>query len=204
MKRLHPSAGIAIGPILFVLAMLGVLATVFATGSGGSLGSASIADRITTDIVGQANLIRSKISECHMQYLVNGDITPGGGCSNDPYPCSDQTDGSLVSSLTCPNDPLTGGGAEQSLWMGLRASSLPPPTKGFGEWMYINAGEVGGRCIWTAPTEAKSGALVDGLTRAVTKFTGQEVSYDPGSNTQKIVVFITRPTGSVDSHCTVP
>lgn len=203
MKRLHPSAGIAIGPILFVLAMIGILATVFASGSGGSLGSAGIADRITNDVVSQANLIRSKISECQMQYLVNGDITPGGACDNDPYPCSDQTNGSLVSSLTCPNDPLDGG-AEPSLWMGLRVASLPPPTKGFNEWMYINAGEAGGRCIWTAPTGGTSGAVVDGLTRAATKFTGQEVSYDPGSNTQKVVVFVTRPTGTVDSHCTVP
>lgn len=204
MNRLHPNAGIAIGPILFVLAMLGILATVMSAGSGGSLGTASIADRITNDVVGQANLIRSKISECHMQYLVNGtNFQQDANCAGDPYPCSDQTNGTVVSALTCPNDPLDGTN-ERSLWSGLRVASYPPPTKGFDDWKYMNAGESGGRCIWTAPTGAKSGAIVDGLTRAATKFTGQEMLYDSGSNSQKIVIFITRPTGAADSHCTVP
>ncbi len=204
MQRLPQNAGIAIGPILFILAMLGILATVFASGSGGSMGSAGITDRITNDIVGQANLIRSKLSECQMQYLVNGtNFQTNADCAGDPYPCSDQTNGTLVSALTCPTDPLDGA-SERSLWSGLRVASFPPPTKGFDDWRYMNAGESGGRCIWTAPTGTKSGAVVDGLTRAATKFTGQELLYDPDSNSQKVVIFITRPTGSVDSHCTVP
>jgi len=202
MNRLSSNAGIAIGPILFVLAMLGILASVFAAGSGGSLGSAAVADRITNDIVAQANLIRTKISECQMQYLVNGTNYASAPCTNDAYPCSDQTNGTDVAVLTCPNDPLDGTN-ERSLWTGLRVASLPVPTKGFPSWTYINAGEVGGRCIWVAPT-TKSGAVSDGLKRAATKFTSQEVSYDANSASQKFVVFVTRPTGAVDSHCTVP
>jgi hypothetical protein len=205
VKRLDSTAGIAIGPILFVLAMLGILATVFASGGSSSLGSAGITDRITADVVGQANLIRSKMSECQMQYLVNGTNFASAPCASDPYPCSDQTDGTLVSALTCPNDPLTGGGAEQGLWTGLRPASLPVASQGMNAWMYINAGESGGRCIWTAPASGNSSAaIVDGLTRAVNKFTTQELSYDSGSASQKFVVFITRPTGAADSHCTVP
>ncbi|MDD3182071.1 MAG: hypothetical protein PHD48_04620 [Alphaproteobacteria bacterium] len=205
MKRLHFSAGIAIGPILFILAILGILATVFAAGTGGSLGTAGIADRITNDIVGQANLIRSKISECQMQYLINGTNYASAPCLNDAYPCSDKTNGDLVSALTCPNDPLDGSD-QRSIWTGLRVASLPPPTQGFAEWMYINAGEDGGRCIWTAPTGTKSTGIVDGLTRAATKFSTKEMDYDPTSNSQKVVVFITRPNGSgtIDSHCVAP
>lgn len=204
MTRLPSSAGIAIGPILFILAMLGILATVFASGSGGSLGTASVADRVTNDIVGQANLIRSKISECQMQYLINGtNYATSGDCINDAYPCSDQTNGTLVSALTCPNDPLDGS-AQRSLWTGLRVASLPPPTKGFNEWKYFNGGEAGGRCIWTSTTGSAGGGISDGLRRAAEKFTGEEFVYNAAATSPKIVVFITRPSGTTDSHCTVP
>lgn len=203
MKRFPSDAGIAIGPILFVVAMLGLLAGVMASGGTSSFGSAGVADRITADIVAQANLIRSKISECQMQYLVNGTNFGVAPCLNDSYPCSDQAAGTDVKDLTCPNDPLTGGGAQQSLWSGPRFSSLPVATRGFANWTYINAGDAGGRCIWTTPASV-SGAVTDGLTRAAGKFTSQEIAYDAGSGTQKFVVFITRPTGVADAHCTVP
>lgn len=200
MNRLPPSAGIAIGPILFVLAMLGVLAVVISSGSGDSFGSASVADRITADISSQTNLIRSKILECQMQYLVNGRTYASAPCANDPYPCSDQTNGTAVSALTCPNDPLISGN-EQSLWTGLRATMLPLPTKGFEAWTYINAGDSGGRCFWTKPTGAKTSMIVQGLTRAASKFTSEEVTYDSSSNAQKFIVFVTVPSGAVDTAC---
>lgn len=204
--RLPPSSGIAIGPILFVIALLGILASVFASGGTDSLGSASVTDRVAADLVGQANLIRSKIIECHMQYEVNGTnyASPSGDCPGDPYPCSDPANGTPVSDLTCPNDPLDGGN-ERSLWSGLRIASYPPPTKGFAEWYYINDGSSGGRCLWTAPTGGDgSSAIVEGLTRASTKFTSQEIAYDSGSASQKFVIFITRPTGAAHAKCQVP
>jgi len=200
MKPLPSDAGIAIGPILFVLAILGILGTFFASGGNSSLGTAGISDRVSSDIVGQANLIRAKIAECHMQYLVNGTNYASAPCAGDPYPCSDQSDGTLVSALTCPNDPLAGS-AEQSLWMGPRPASLPPATNGFNNWMYINAGSAGGRCIWTTPVSPGNSGNIDGLTQAAKKFTSQELSYDSGGGSQKFVVFITRPTGTVDEHC---
>lgn len=204
MKKLHPSAGIAIGPILFVLAILGILASVFSSGGGNSFGGAAVADRVTADIVSQANLIRAKIQECQMQYLVNGTNYAAGTCAGDPYPCSDQTNGTDAALLTCPNDPLVSG-AEQSLWTGLRVASLPPATKGFTNWKYMNAGLSGGRCIWTEPTNGNASVgNVEGLKRAAQKFTSQELAYNPTGATQKFVVFITPATGTVDSHCTAP
>lgn len=205
--RLPSNAGIAIGPILFVLALLGILGTIFASDTGGSLGSASTTDRVKAEIAAQANLIRTKIYECHTQYLVHGARShlSTASCPNDPYPCSNQTVGTLVKDLTCPNDPLDGSSNERSVWTGLRVASLPPPTSGFSEWTYFNAGDVGGRCFYTTPTSGNgSAAIVEGLKRAATKFSSQELSYDSGSATQKFVVFITRPSGTVDSHCAVP
>ncbi len=205
MKRFNSSAGIAIGPILFLLAVIGVVATVMASGGTTSLGVAGNADRVRADIIGQANLIRAKIQECHMQYAVNGTNYAEGSCAGDPYPCSNKTRGTPVSDLSCPNDPLDGFDKERSLWTGLRIASLPPASKGLDNWYYMNAGVAGGRCIWTAPTTTPTGTgVIQGLTAAASKFTSQEVSYDSADEAQKFIVFITRPTGTVDSHCELP
>lgn len=203
MKRLHPSAGIAIGPILFVLALLGVIAAVISSSTGGSFGSASITDRIAAEVVSQANMIRSKVLECQMQYLINGRTFASAPCASDAYPCSDPDDGTPVADLTCPNDALVGGN-EQSLWSGPRVAMLPPPTKGFNAWTYINAGDAGGRCFWTTPIGGKSATVAEGLRRAAEKFTSQELSYNNASNHQKFVVFVTRPTGTVHANCALP
>ena len=66
--RRFPSAesGIVIGPILFVLALLAILAVVMSSNMG-NYGSASITDRVGADIVSQANLIRTKIYECNIK-----------------------------------------------------------------------------------------------------------------------------------------
>ncbi len=200
-SRLHPSAGIAIGPILFVLALLGIIASVISAGSGsGSLGGAAVSDRISADVVSQANMVRAKILECQMQFLTNSVTYAVSPCEGDPYPCSDQTDGTLVGDLVCPNDPPSG----LNLWTGQRAALLPPPSKGMNAWRYMNAGDSGGRCIWTSPSSGKTAQIAAGLKRAADKFSSQELSYDPNSDDQKFVVFITLPTGTVHSNCALP
>ncbi len=198
--RLHPSAGIAIGPILFVLALLGIIASALSAGSGGSLGSAAVSDRIGADVVSQANLIRSKILECHMQFLVNGESYAAAPCAGDPYPCSDQDDGTLAADLVCPNDPPAG----KNLWTGPRVAMLPPPSKGMAAWRYMNAGDSGGRCLWTGPSGSSSAQIKAGLKRAAEKFTLQERSYDENNSAQKFVVFITVPTGAAHENCALP
>ncbi len=187
MQRFSSTAGIAIGPILFMLAILGVLAMTMSS-SVSSFGTAGVADRVTADVVSQANLIRSKINECNLMYGTNS--------NGDGWPASDPTDGTLVSALECEADPA----GQKSLWSGLRAALLPPPTKGFNAWYYMNAGAEGGRCIWTAPTSSSSG-VVAGLTQAATKFSSQEVDYDSSSEDQKFVIFLTPPTGTANAHC---
>jgi len=203
-QRFSSQAGIAIGPILFILALLAILAAAM-MGGGGDFQTASGADRITTDISTQASLIRSTINECNMQYTLA--VSTGSvGPSTDPYPTSDPTNGTAVSALTCP--PM--GGA--SLWGTIM---LPQPTAGFNPWTYMDASASGGgRCFYTTPTTASpsgSSVIVTGLTRAASKFnsattyTGaNEVLYDPASGTQKFVVWITMPTSGINSHCNLP
>jgi hypothetical protein len=206
-QKFSPNAGIAIGPILFVLAMLALLAAVMASG-GSDFQTASGADRITADIVSQANLIRNTINECNLQYSLavsSGSVSP----TSDPYPTSDASNGTAVGSLVC--NPTTGA----SLW---GAILMPPPTQGFNAWTYMDASASGGgRCIWTSPSSgspAASQSIVSGLTRAASKFNSgvsfdatKEVIYDAdGTNNpnQKFIVWITPPTGTANSKCSLP
>ena len=209
-SRFSSQAGIAIGPILFVLAMLAVLAAVMSSGSGG-FSTASVTDRIAADITTQVNLIRAKINECNIKY--------GTNLNFDGYPSS--IDGSnaltptLVSALECEGD-ATGA---KNLWTGARPLALPPPTAGFNAWYYVNTNTTGlggtatgGRCLTIAPTSPNPNntGVVAGLTKAASKFThatsndgASEVNYNPASASQKFIVWVTVPAqGSEDSNCT--
>lgn len=203
--RRHRS-GIAIGPILFVIAMIGVLGATMMSGIG-RFGTASIADRISITIITQANLIRAKINECN--------ITHGTNANYDGYPSSDTTNGTLVSALDCEGD----NAGLRNLWSGARVTSLPPPPSGFSQWRYLNSNgtgfggtATGGRCIWIEPTVTSPSSnvgIVTGLTKAASKFTtatandgSSEVNYDPASGSQRFVVWITPPAaGSEDAKC---
>jgi len=196
-EKFSPNAGIAIGPILFVLAILALLAMVMASGNG-DYQVASGADRITADIVAQANMIRSTINNCNMQYMM-GVSTGTYANVSDAYPSPSGV--TAVSALTCTP---TGN---SSLW---GAILLPPATQGFQAWNYIDdSTNGGGRCIWTQPNPTSTSAsIVAGLTRAAAKFnsatsysSSSEVLYNPGSSYQKFVVWITLPTGTLNTHC---
>ncbi len=215
-KKFHPSSGIAIGPILFVLAILALLAAVMASG-GGDFQIAGAADNTTNNIVAQASLIRSTINQCNMQYTLSvstGSINPVA--SGDYYPAP--TGATAVSALVC--NPLWGVSATTpTVWNDtiLGNKLLPPPSAGFNAWQYIDAWSAtpasdGGRCFWTTPTGANpkgNEATVAGLTRAAAKFNSStvyssatEVIYDPASTSQKFVVWITLPaSGTPNSNC---
>lgn len=204
--RLPRNAGIAIGPILFVIALLAVLAAVASSGSGG-FSTATITDRVAADTAAQANLIRAKILECNSMR--------GTDNNYDGYPSSDASAGTLVSALNCEGDPT----GMKSLWSGSRVTMLPPPTSGFGPWHYINTNgsglggtATGGRCIWIQPSVSNplnDKGIVEGLSKAASKFTSAtsytntaEAIYDPSSTSQKFVLWITMPTGTPNANCT--
>jgi type II secretory pathway pseudopilin PulG len=201
MKRLSSDAGIAIAPILFVIALLALLATVIAAGTG-DFNTATVADRSYNDLYSQANLIRAKINECNLKYGTNN--------NGDGYP-PDTTTPTAVCALTCLGDPNTAETGndcqgnpvtEQNLWEGIRPALLPPPTTGFNQWYYTNAGTTGGRCIWTQPSGGASGGILAGLAKTASRFSSQEVIYNPSGSTERLVIWITIPTGVADSHCT--
>jgi type II secretory pathway pseudopilin PulG len=221
--RFSANAGIAIGPILFVLALLGIIATVMATSSG-TYSSAAVADRVASDIVNQANLIRGKINECNLRCLNNKalDQDSAGGlpCPNESWPDS-VTSGANVASgtpvavanLRCP--ATLDGSDYGNLWLYPEPTQLAPMTSGFenNPWQYVNAGESGGRCFWTKPnTGNNNSGIVEALQRLKEKkFTAYNVStkqgelnYNPADPDQKFVIIITPPTGTLDSNCAVP
>jgi hypothetical protein len=177
--RLSPAAGIAIGPILFILALLAVIAVAISSGSGGFTGSAT-SDRTSVQLRTQANLIRAKIMEC--ETLTRGNM-------NADFPAPDGTP-TEVAKLDCPGDPA----GRRNLWQGARAASLPAAPEGFQPWIFVNHGE-DGRCIRIQPEAKKAGqaAIRAGISAAASAFSDIERTYDADSADQKLIIWITRP-----------
>lgn len=181
-SRLPHESGIAIGPILFVLALLGILAAYMASDSS-NMGGAAREDTITAVLSSQANLIRSKFSECQM---IRG-----------AYPVGDET-GTLVSAVTCPGDPT----GQDNLWSGARPSQLAPPPTGFNGWTYYDySGSGGGRCIRITPASPTDPSVRNGIRRAAAKFTTQESAYDANGGVQSFIIWITFPSSSAGASC---
>src|ERR1700733_8656226 len=112
--RISHEAGIALGPILFILAILAMIGAVLSAGSGG-FSSAGTTDRVAADIASQANLIRSKVNECYLMYGTNSNW--------DGYPASGGVS-IAISTVACSGDPA----GLQNVWSGNRTANLPPPT----------------------------------------------------------------------------
>lgn len=152
--------GIAIGPILFIIAIMAVLVTALSSGMG-DFGNNATVDRIKSDVRGQANLIRAKVQECYMTTM---------GSTNFGFPDGPAPGGTLVKDMACPGDP-TGA---QNLWSGARPTSLPPTPTGFNDWVYLNYER--GRCLLLKPKEDKpSTAMQEGLTATAKFFGAKEV-----------------------------
>jgi hypothetical protein len=196
-ERIVPDAGIAIGVVLFVVALLGVIAMAMTAGSN-TVGSTIISDRVRSDLKSQANLIRSKILECNQYSFERGELA-------DKYPASTGS-GTLVEALDCLAFVAEGTALPNnltSLWSGAHAATLPPPTAGFDKWVYVNAGASGGRCIRIQPLPANTGdvGIKTGLAQAFSAFSSQEIVYDPNSASQRFILWITAPSGTVSANC---
>ncbi|MCL2473689.1 MAG: hypothetical protein FWF23_02120 [Alphaproteobacteria bacterium] len=185
MKNFSASAGIAIGPILFVIFILGIVAAAFASSSGVFSGAISI-DRISSDIAVQTGLIKSAVSSCKAKSALRISLSKGQkgeACltpSGQGYPLSGSEtypERALVRELVC--SPMTervdslgncyfvtdndGFGKIEhafSIW-NLEGSQtvFPSPPKGFRDWEYINAEAPfshGGVCAWISPVNPDS------------------------------------------------
>ncbi len=189
-RRFSSRSGIAIGMILFVIAIIAVI-SIAISASSNFTGSTITPDRVSADVKSQANLIRNKILECYTNGYDRGDLP-------DKYPSS-TGNGTLVEDLDCPS---YNSGA-QNIWAGQSPASLPPPPRGLNDWYYVNAGSSGGRCIRIQPASADA-SVKQGLTQASSSFSSMELSYDTGKDAPRFIVWITRPTGTVSDDCNDP
>lgn len=190
--RLHPESGIAIGIILFVVAMLAVLGIAISS-SGNFMGTTVTPDRVAADIKSQGNLIRSKLLECFSY----GRATERGDLS-DLYPTTTGS-GTAVSALDCPS--YTAG--QQNLWTGQAPASLPPAPTGFDAWVFVNGGAASGRCIRTQPSTgmATDIGIKNGLGQVSHNFSSDELVYDSNSSSQRFILWVTKPTVSAGADC---
>jgi hypothetical protein len=192
-QRLAPDAGIAIGMILFVIALLGVIAVALTSGNS-SVGSNISADNVRTTLKSQGNLIRSKILECN-QYLTDPEM---GGTYADKYPSSTGT-GTAIASVTCAAYPS----GQQNIWSGAHPAALGNPPTGMSTgWYYVNASSSGGgRCIRIQPDSPIDAGVKSGIAQAASGFSAMEINYDPNSASQRFILWITSPTGSASADC---
>jgi len=199
-KRLSSQSGIAIGIILFVLVLIGVI-SVAVSASGNFMGTTVTPDRINVEIKSQANLIRTKITECIQNATMRLDANftnPGGGGYTSPFPLSTGT-GTAIEAVDCPSY----GSGVQNLWKGQAPLQLPPAPQGFDKWYYVNAGDMGGRCIRIQPTAANVAdpGVKQGIGNAASTFTDMERVYDPAGASQRLIIWITKPTGTTSADC---
>lgn len=197
IARLSPQSGIAIGMILFVIAILAVIGIALSA-TGNFTGTTITPDRVINDIKSQVNLIRSKILECNQYAFDRGDLS-------DKYPLSTGS-GTLVESLDCLAFVAQGTSLPSdltNLWTGAHPASLPPPTAGFDKWYYANHGASGGRCIRIQPLTASVNdvGIKNGLGQVSGAFSSQEVVYDSNSSSQRFIIWITKPTGTPSANC---
>ncbi len=213
-KRLSHDSGIAIGMVLFGLALLAVVSVAMGVGGNNNLSSVISIDRSTADLKSQGLLIATKIRDCFSNGIDNKKLDcsnntyiPGTGWSRpgcspiDPaafYPASSGS-GTPVENLNCPSF----GAGIQNLWTGQVPALLPPPSSGFDIWYYVNAGDGGGRCIRTQPlaSTVDDSSMRAGLLEASASFSANEVSYVPTSTSQRFILWITKPAVIASPDC---
>lgn len=190
LHRPSTQAGIAIGAILFVLALLAVIAAAI-TNSSNFMGTTITPDRLSAELKSQAHLIRNKILECFTNGYDRGELA-------DKYPSS-SGNGTLVSALECPSY----GTGTESLWTGQSPASFPAKPSGLDDWYYVNAGASGGRCIRIQPSAGNTSdvGILGGLGQAASAFSSMELVYDSGSGSKRFILWITRPSGAASADC---
>ncbi|MBY0428504.1 MAG: hypothetical protein K2Q32_04715 [Alphaproteobacteria bacterium] len=217
-QRISSESGIAVGVVLFALAIIAAVAIAMGAG-GNTMGSSTISiDRISADVKSQGNLIMSKIRQCY----TTATIDEQASCANNAwdagtsawtrpecttidrtayYPVGAAPAGILVSSIVCPGYRGTDG---SNLWTGNAPAMLPPPSSGLNPWYYVNAqASGGGICIRIQPlaSSVNDGSVRAGLAQASNSYGANEYTYTPGSTSQRFIFWIVRPTGVADAGC---
>ena len=214
-ERLSSESGLAIGVILFGLAIIAVVTIAMSAGSN-TMGSSTITiDRVSSDIRSQADLIAAKIRQCYTT-AVNDEVS---SCTNNTFSAGvwsrpscntiDRTTyypvgaspGITVTSVICPGYNNTDA---TNLWTGKFPAMLPPTSNGLNPWYYVNAGDSGGRCIRIQPLAASvnDASVKAGIAQATNVYSANEYVYTAGSASQRFIYWITRPSGAASADCT--
>lgn len=212
-KRFSSEAGIAIGVILFALAIIAVISVAMSAGSNFA-GTTIATDRVAAEVKSQALLLTTKIRECYNHGLSakqaecdNNTLLSDGswsrsGCNpidkTSYYPTSTGT-GTAITSVTCPSFDAS----SNNLWTGQAPLLLPATPAGMDTWYYVNAGDSGGRCIRIAPSTANltNAAIKQGLIEASSAFSSQELTFDSAGASLRFIIWLTRPTGTASADC---
>lgn len=98
--------------------------------------------------------------------------------------------------VECPRDPA----GRRNLWSGQRPATLPAPPRGFTEWVYVDHGDPmavnpGGTCIriQPLPETASDMRVREAISKMVQRFAPSEVTYNPASTDQRIIIWLRRP-----------
>ena len=164
--------GFAIGVILLCVALIAILAAGFAISSRG-LPANIYTGACVSELVSQANLIRTKIGKCGVDYP-EGD---NGTSFHKTYPAgATETE---VSALTCP-----GASAESNgLWTGIDGTFLPKTPTGFNSWKYFNDA-TSARIIIQTTSASSYGTCME---KTAAKFSNSEASVSGDTLTFTII-----------------
>lgn len=165
--------GVAVGPVVYTVALMAVLSGAIAAGSGMMSGSLRT-DKVQAELNAQVNLIRQKITECWI-------VTQGRPGAD--WPATPPS--GLVSDLECPGDPA----GARNLWTGARPTALPRPPTAFDAWEYAN--DATSVRFWTDPESAAVASetqVTTALDRLEEKFASSELVVDP--TTKRVTVTV--------------
>jgi len=166
--------------------------------------SSEIAMRSAEDLFSQANLLRSAVQQCAMEYPEGGgDLNHDNNVDttdnpNNPYPLKPTSplnpnapagiaaaSNDEARNLTCVGAPA--GSARMFEGDGSQGRFLPPPPSGFSEWIYVNDTD-GVYFKITADNIASATAALD---RLYSRFTGCQAALNfNGCGTRCFAVFV--------------
>ena len=208
-RDIKSNAGIAIGPILFIVAIMAVIAVAVSSATGG-FSTVLSADKIESEVFNQASLIRNKIIKCKAEFDLRRNLSSFSGkqlCPNPDgggFPVSLE-EGSRIDELMCSSlvQVLKDSGGECCFWQddgcenlnvvsigdSIWEDAVPPSgMSGFKPWKYINdIKNGGGICFWIE-ANFKNDTVSEGFARAALKFRHSNSVADGIANYSEVIV----------------
>lgn len=187
MRLRRYQAGMAMFSMIIAITLaLGALGAVLSQGASST--RATSIHALATQIVSQANLIRSQVMTCANGDPATGQTGDNGTGVNPAFPYTGSAAGTkvggspagtsgAVADLYCPRT-VSGsswvvGSSDTNLWSGIGGVFLPQPPTGFNAWQFSNSASLVKVSISVGGTNAEALAAV---SQAAAKFGSAEVS----------------------------